>query len=487
VVFSREGPLGINLESSDDGLNAYVVSSESEKIKPGHLLMAVNNEPLEGLSFDDILDKVGKASWPRTLSFSAVQRGDVGSAEGTLPLPDDFFKEIADLSSYDEEEIKEFMQSHLANALKFVKMPPEDHGMRKATESDGIQVYLGDKLDSENEQVQMVLAKVQIPIPANLMMNAAVTCERSEFKRIFTMLDPMFGDGDVLHLIPKDYKRYGGKTERPEHLNLPLYSVKWGAWLLPFPLYNRDFVFCEFTTWAEGYGLSMCMSIPRITATVPDLEESHGIVRGNMGMTGYFWKDTDGSDPRKPVGENAMSIDLTYLLQINVKGSIPRWAVNLVGPQQGLNVKRVRDYALKQRDLLTHFFDENTELNGFEVREALVEKGKTFEKTIHVPEGFELVYEWICEDSDALFSIKAPDSSFILEPKSYDCNLITKPFHGRFKATQEGVYTLVWDNTSSWFSNRTVYYHQVVVDPNDPLPWPEWPSKAEILAAEKRN
>lgn len=478
--------MGINLESSDDGLNAYVVSSTNDRIKQDHLLVAVNNESLEGLSFEDILEKVGSASWPRTLSFTTTQRREYDEqAAGSLPLPDDFFKDLAELSNQEEEYIKDFMNKNLKEALNVVTTPPEEHGMRMATESDGIKVYLGNKEDSEGEQVQMVLSQVQIPIPADLMMNAAVTCTRSEFKRIFTMLDPMFGDGDVLHVIPKDYDRYGGKTVRPENLNLPLYSVKWGAWLLPFPLSNRDFVFCEFTCWAEnGYGVSMCMSIPKITDKIKTLEESHGIVRGHMGMTGYFWKNTEGSDPKKPVGKNAMSIDLTYLLQINIKGAIPRWAVNLVGPQQGLNVKRVRDYALKQRDIITHFWDDNTELNGFEALSSTIEKGTSFEATIEVPAGSELVFEWILEENDIYFSVQAPDGSFPVPSASHACTVKTKPYQNRFIAEVGGTYTLKWDNTSSWFTSKTVYYHQVVIDPKDPVPWPKWPTKEEAFAAE---
>lgn len=490
VTFTDEGPLGINLESSNDGLNAYVVSSEKDEIKTGHLLMAVNNESLQGLSFEDILEKVGGAPWPRTLSFTAVQRPAAGSAEGSLPLPDDFFAELAALTNQEEEEIKTFMQGHLEEALRMVSSDPESNGMRKATESDGIEVFLGDKEDPEGGTTQLVMAKVKIPIPADLMMNAAVTCTKSEFKRIFNMVDPMFGDGDVLHVIPKSYGRYGGKTVRPENLSLPLYSVKWGAWTLPFPISNRDFVFCEYTCWADHgehgrYGVSMCMSIPMVSAKVPNLEASHGIVRGNMGMTGFFWKDTEGSNPKKPVGNNAMSIDLTYMVQINIKGLIPKWAVNLVGPQQGLNVARVRDYALNQRDIITHLFDANTELNAFECLTAVVDKGTKHEATIALGEGHTLVYEWILEDNDIVFSILGPDGQVVVDAASHACNRANDtPHQGRLLAKAPGTYTLVWDNSASWFTAKTVYYHQVALDPSDDVPWEKWPTKAEAFAAE---
>jgi len=487
VTFENEGPMGINLESSSDGKDAFVVSSEHPDVKVGHCLMAVNGEALEGLSFENILEKVGSATWPRTLSFTTSTRSASTNGSATkLPLPDDFFKDLVDLTGQEEEEIKSYMESQLAAALAFVEADPETHGMKKATESDGIQVFLGNKTDAEGEETQLVLSKVQIPINAEVMMNVAVTDTTSEYKRIFKMLDPMFGDGKVLHLIPKDYTRYGGKTVRSENLQLPLVSVKWGAFVLPFPLYNRDFVFCEYTCWAEnGYGVSLCMSIPKITARVQNLEESHQIVRGHMGTTGYFWKNTAGSDPKKPMGKNSMSIDLTYLLQINIKGSIPKWASNLVGPQQGLNVKRVRDYALKQRELATIFFDDNTELNGVEALTAVVEKGTSFSSTIEIKEGCELVYEWVLEDLDVVFSITGPDGAVLVAPDSFTCNISNNtPKQGRFVAEKSGVFTLTWDNSSSWFTSKTVYYHHTMVDPKDPTPWYKWPTLEEALSAE---
>ena len=401
-----------------------------------------------------------------------------------FPFPDDFFSYLADLTNQEEQMIKEFMNLQVTQAIEFVKRKPEENGLTLATESDGVRVYLGNKKDTEDEDLQLVLSKVEIPVAADLMMNAAVTSSRCEFKQKFRMLDPMFEDGNILHKIPRNYDRYNGKTMRLENLNLPLYFVKWGAWNLPFPLSNRDFVFCECTCWApDGMGVSMCISIPKITATVKSLEQSHSIVRGNIGMTGYFWKNKEGTDPKKVVGENAMAIDLTYVLQINVKGYIPRWAINLVGPRQGLNVKRVREYALKQRDLSHIFLDQNLELNGMEIKEELIIAGKKFEVQLWVNVNFELVYEWILEDHDIRFSIKGPDGEYAVAPASHSCNRkLGNSYHGRTTASVAGNYTLVFDNSSSWFTSKIVFYHCMSVDPNEEMPWPIWPTQKEALA-----
>ena len=43
VVFDSEGPMGIDLESDNDGYGAFVMKTKSDKISAGHSLVAVNN------------------------------------------------------------------------------------------------------------------------------------------------------------------------------------------------------------------------------------------------------------------------------------------------------------------------------------------------------------------------------------------------------------------------------------------------------------
>ena len=145
----------------------------------------------------------------------------------------------------------------------------------------------------------------------------------------------------------------------------------------------------------------------------------------------------------------------------------------------------MRDYAIKQRNLATLFFDKNTELNAFESLSETVEKGTKFEVKIPVRAGCELVYEWILEDHDIYFSVLAPDGSPLVAPASHACNVKNEtPYQGRLTAATTGDYSLVWDNSGSWFTAKTVNYHQVAVDPEDPVPWTKWPTLAEARAAE---
>jgi hypothetical protein len=109
-------------------------------------------------------------------------------------------------------------------------------------------------------------------------------------------------ESQVIQNIPANWSRYGGKDPCPDNLQVPFYSIKWACYALPFPLWNRDFVWCELTTHTDdGYGLTIAMNIPRITDRVPELEESHGLVRGSIGLSGYFFKNVEGTDPKRPV------------------------------------------------------------------------------------------------------------------------------------------------------------------------------------------
>jgi len=477
--------MGIELESSDDGSDAFVVSSGRPEIFPGHILVAVNDKALEGRTFDEILGIVGEASWPRKLSFSNVTR-NVQGASNNLPLPDGFFSEFTGFTADEEAEIQNIMQEKLAEMVNYAQTSPESNGLTKSLESGGCEVYLGDKLDSENEKVQLILSKIKVPISAEFIMNACLTADRKSYVKLFSMIDQMFADGYVLGTIPSNFDKYGGAGARPDRLKLPLYTLKWGCWKIPFPLYDRDFVFCECTTRMEdGTGASLCMTIPKFSNRIRNLEESHKIIRGHMGMSGFVFKDTAGTDPYKPAGTNSMSTDITYMVQINVKGSLPRWAVNLAGPLQGLNVKAIRDYAMIQRDLTMLLFDVEQQLNGFEVLTAVASKGTFVTSKLFVKEGFECVYRWITEEHDITFSVSGPDGEVVVPPTSHTCTMGNKtPCAGRFLAANTGEYEFKWDNSSSWFTSKKVHYHQVSIDPADPLPWRQWGSLADALAVE---
>lgn len=462
VTFEKEGPMGIDIESSEDGMDAYIRSSTNPKIMKGHMLVAVNNEPLRGLKFEEILDKVKTAKHPRTLSFSSKRREEEGVMENTLPLPADFFAKAVPLTAAEEEEIKTFMDSNLKEAIRMVTTPPEKLGLKLLSESGGVTIH---SLINEGS-INLVHARTLVPIAADLFMYAALAPEDESFQRIFTMLDPMFRDGHVIHRIPKNWTRYGGKDEVAENVNLPLYSVKWAAYALPFPLWWRDFVFCELTCWTpEGYGVSLAMTLPKIAGKIPSLEESHRLVRGSMGMSGYVWRNVPGTDPNKPTGEGHMMTEITYLLQVDPKGVLPPWAVNLSGAQQGMNCLRVVKYAEEQRRLVLAMYDQNPELNRTEVFSKLIPKGEVFEVVVDVDAaGKTILIDWILDDNDISFTLVDPNGEkLVVSDKAAHSLANNKPYHGRIKTKAKGKHIIRFDNSYSWFTAKTVHYHHLAL------------------------
>jgi hypothetical protein len=463
VVFEKEGPLGIDIESSDDGMDAYIRSSSNAKIQKGHMLIAVNDQPLTGLKFEEILDKVKNAKHPRRLSFSSKRREEESKMADSadLPLPADYFCKLPPLKADEDTLVKEFMDSNLKEAMRMATATPESLGLKLLQESQGVTIHVLQKEGGIN----IVRARTVVPIAADLFMYAALAPDNESFQRIFTMLDPMFRDGHVVHKIPKDWTRYGGKEEVAENVNLPLYSVKWAAYALPFPLWWRDFVFCELTCWTpDGYGVSLAMSHPQISEKIPSMESSHNLVRGSIGMSGYVWRNLPGTDPHKPMGEGSMMTEIIYLLQVDPKGILPPWAVNLTGAQQGMNCLRVVKYAEEQRRLVLKMYEENTELNRTEVMMKDIPKGESFELPFEVnAAGKNIIVDWVLQDNDISFSIIAPNGEKLVSVDKGAFNMGSKPYFGRFKANVKGKHVFKFDNSYSWFTAKKLYYHYLVL------------------------
>lgn len=169
-------------------------------------------------------------------------------------------------------------------------------------------------------------------------------------------------------------------------------QVEWAMFAAPPPLAPRDFCWLEHSTYARTPGghllfLSLCSSVEREEA--PDMWQSHGYVRGKLTSTGYIFKQTaEGSEdwelsyvvqvgsrlPARPPAslrarrsrERLLSLrDLCCTptpqrlnaptsphaapprddatLQIDPKGIIPTWVVNLVATDQASNAAAMRD------------------------------------------------------------------------------------------------------------------------------------------------
>eukprot|EP00697_Spironema_sp_BW2_P003912 gnl/Spiro4/1525_TR825_c0_g1_i1.p1 gnl/Spiro4/1525_TR825_c0_g1~~gnl/Spiro4/1525_TR825_c0_g1_i1.p1 ORF type:complete len:220 (-),score=49.74 gnl/Spiro4/1525_TR825_c0_g1_i1:43-663(-) len=97
---------------------------------------------------------------------------------------------------------------------------------------------------------------------------------------------------------------------------------------LPWPMSDRDFVWREHYDCVEDLHFVVGRSIEH-----PDAPPSRKYVRAEIQESGLLWRETAPG-----------RVHLVYMVQVDPKGLIPNWLVNLVAADQALNVARMRDF-----------------------------------------------------------------------------------------------------------------------------------------------
>jgi len=142
----------------------------------------------------------------------------------------------------------------------------------------------------------------------------------SVFEKVMPLIDTMYESGSVLARLSASTNLFHVKVKSPMW---PLVS-------------NRDFVWLGTDKFLEkeklGVGFAMSMDTDSLGFHFP---EQPGYIRGNVLESGYIWKQKQ---------EDPSVIELSYVIQADVKGMIPMWLVNRVTLEQSLNVARIRRY-----------------------------------------------------------------------------------------------------------------------------------------------
>ena len=121
----------------------------------------------------------------------------------------------------------------------------------------------------------------------------------------------------------------------------------YSAYNAPVPkiIYPRDFCYVKARRLCKNYkdtshylAVDVCYSVPD---TFPDYKPlNKNRVRGHLYMAGLLFEKIDDSTSRA-----------YYILQLDPKGWIPTWVVNLTAPQQGYNIKWVRDLKKRRKEM----------------------------------------------------------------------------------------------------------------------------------------
>ena len=126
-------------------------------------------------------------------------------------------------------------------------------------------------------------------------------------------LDPMLISAVVLGEVAP-----GGKTSNTQ--------LEWGTFRVPPPLATRDFVWLShqrLTTDSDGRGMFVSLAHSVARPEAPDTWRTRSVVRGLISNTGYVFKQLD-----------AIRWELTYVVQVDPCGAVPKFVVNLVATDQ---------------------------------------------------------------------------------------------------------------------------------------------------------
>jgi len=131
-------------------------------------------------------------------------------------------------------------------------------------------------------------------------------------------IDPMFKEGKIASIL-------GGT-----------HVLVYAAFYMPPMISSRDFVFHGYDAILEnGVGVSVGRSVEH-----GSLPERHGYVRASINTSGYIYKAVEG-DPSKT--------HVQYIVNVDPKGWLPVWIVNLAASDQGSNIKRVQEHFAKRK------------------------------------------------------------------------------------------------------------------------------------------
>lgn len=302
TVISRE-----EIDFSFEERQGYFVyhplrKSLSDHIPDGCVLHLLNGQPVSniGLHLSDIYDYM---SWPDHYPLSLV----VGSEQG----------------------------------LQDLKGKKQLTGFEYVCTKSNVDIYQGIKPGS---QVHLIRGSTRVKASKEESIALMIAPTTESFRHLFRMIDVNFKDGLVLHKFPTSCKADGD--------HLPFYSIKWAIMgtPVPSPIWDRDVCWLEYADIIHdnegkeiGFGVGSSITRPEC----PNLEH-HKLVRAEIACTGYVFKKCD-DDPGY--------MDVTYIIQADPKGLIPKWAVNKFAWQQALNVVRIKmliEGTLKAKEKMDH-------------------------------------------------------------------------------------------------------------------------------------
>lgn len=326
-------------------------------------------------------------------------------------------------------------------ATKLLEAAYDTTSFSKASTKEGVQVQW-------REAGELFLIRGRTTFPGRIsMLDAWRAADTSgHYCTIMSFIDPEFVCGrTVAHITGKATKRDGGfnVTEPSE---TPFLAIRWSMFDAPWPLWKRDMVHLEYNAALDdGTFVQATCSVD--LPECPSLEPNEIAVRAELGPSGYVWRNLDDG-----------MVELVYCVELDAKGSVPKWVQNAVAPQQALNAARIRDSLAALARSKAALNGAGGTLDSISLH-LDVPSGKEHTVGIAMKPGQKLQVEFMPKEKDIGLRCEGTE-----EPEWHKTRRFKTGQLHRVEMTCAGKEIMMcWDNTYSRFTDKTVYgRHRIV-------------------------
>ena len=212
---------------------------------------------------------------------------------------------------------------------------------------DGLEISTGTMASSA---IMLIKGECVVEASSRELFNFIVGGTSVEYNTMMHEADAMFIDGRLMTRYEGrgyTYDATGINIPAANAAVLPCCNAMWAAVKLPWPLWSRDFLYCEMSSHAvvrsggavdhvddvaaaavgagdKLYGFTVTGPFTR--EDCPELEKDLQYVRGVVKLAGYIHTPAPGSTVDKPRST------LTYIVLADAKGSLPGVCPDAVMP-----------------------------------------------------------------------------------------------------------------------------------------------------------
>ncbi len=192
----------------------------------------------------------------------------------------------------------------------------------KYSNTDGVQIWA----TFEAGQCPAFIARMTAPLNIQALRPRVLTATTSAVNTLFSAIDPMFKDGEVVQVLSDDYVPPA----------LPLVALKHMRFTMPWPVWGRDFLLAEYNDmFIDAAGVPTALVIVK-SVQAPSHPPHPAWVRGRILHCTYEFRQVQFDPPL---------CELTLRAQADPAGSIPRWALRFAITEQAKNLARLAKWA----------------------------------------------------------------------------------------------------------------------------------------------